>query len=81
MFPPIEAYAVNFAGGNLHPHVNPYGWPDVQISQQVAGATEALPDSNGYRLSCLTGGVERNLSLYLVLPQPRPDVLGPPGDL
>ena len=79
MFPPIKAYAVNFAAGNLHPHVNPYGWPDIQISQQIAAATVASPDSNGYRLYCRTDGAERNLSLYLVLPQPRPDVLGPPA--
>lgn len=80
MFPPIEAYAVNFAGGNLHPHVNPYGWPAVRISQQTYGAAIASPDSKGYRLYCTADGIsERTLSLYLVLPQPRPDVFGPPA--
>jgi hypothetical protein len=79
MFPPIEAYAVNFAGGNLQPHVNPYGWPNVQLSQQIAGVTMASTDSGGYRLTCRSDGSERRIGLYLVLPQPSPVVLGPPA--
>lgn len=78
MFPPIEAYAVNFAGGNLHPHFNPYGWPDIRLSQQIAGATAASPDSKGFRLSCTATGGELFNSLYLVPPQSSPSVLGPP---
>ena len=78
MFPPIEAYAVNFAAGNLHPHVNPYGWPDVRLSQQIPGTTTASSDSKGYRLTCTANGSELANSLYLVLPQSSPSVLGPP---
>jgi len=78
MFPPIDAYAVNFASGNLHPHVNPYGWGDVQLVPQIAGVREATPDSRGYRLTCTATGSELANGLYLVLPQPRAAVLGPP---
>jgi len=79
MFPPIEAYAVNFAAGNLHPHVNPYGWPDVRLTQQTPGVTAASADSKGFRLSCTATGGELANSLYLVLPQSSPSVLGPPA--
>jgi hypothetical protein len=78
MFPPIEAYAVNFANGNLQPHFNPYGWPDVRLSAQTPGVTAASADSKGYRLSCMATGGELANSLYLVLPQPSPAVLGTP---
>ena len=79
MFPPIEAYAVNFASGNLHPHVNPYGWGDVQLASQIPGVRAATPDSRGYRLTCMATGSELANSLYLVLPQQRPVALGPPA--
>jgi hypothetical protein len=78
MFPPIEAYAVNFANGNLQPHVNPYGWPDFRLSAQVQGVTSASKDPNGFSLTCTApGGTTLANSLYLVLPQPSP-VVGPP---
>lgn len=82
MFPPIEAYAVNFANGNLQPHLNPYGWPDFRLSQQVPGAKWAVSDAQGISLNCRTtapaaGNEPFAMSLYLVLPEPSPSVVGP----
>jgi hypothetical protein len=77
MFPPIEAYAVNFANGNLQPHVNPYGWPNMQLTEQVENVTWALMDSGGWSLNCSASGAPLGNSLYLVLPEPGHTV-GPP---
>ena len=77
MFPPIEAYAVNFANGNLQPHVNPYGWPSVRLTQQVPGVTSASSDSKGLLLTCTAAGAPLANSVYLVLPPPGP-IVGPP---
>ena len=79
MFPPITAYAVDFANGNLKPYVNPYGWPDFRLSTQVPGKTSASADYRGWKLSCMATGSALANSLYLVLPQPDPVVGGPPA--
>jgi hypothetical protein len=36
--PFVETYSVDFSNGNLHPSVNPLGWPDMVFSQS------GLPD-------------------------------------
>lgn len=51
-------YAVNFANGNLKPHVNPNGWPDMKeivptdpLVEPQHAVGESEPDAEGLNLS------------------------------
>jgi len=53
--PFLETYAVNLAGGNLHPHLNLRNWPDLQLDRvwlrpQLTVEIRALPQRTGTHL-------------------------------
>jgi hypothetical protein len=72
--PPLLTYAVNFNNGNLHPHVNLNGWPDMQFSPELAGVAEHSVDPYGLtmtftRTASPPAGAPTESAVYL--PPPR----------
>src|SRR6266567_1045946 len=49
--PFVETYSVKFWNGNLHPHVNPRGWPDMTLSVPTSNdQAKTFPDGSGLNL-------------------------------
>jgi hypothetical protein len=54
--PPIETYAVDFANGNLIPHIDSPGWGNMQLSTPSENdLAQSWPDSKGMNLRLTRG--------------------------
>src|SRR5829696_6726487 len=54
--PFVQIYAVRFRNGNLHPHVNPKGWPDMVYSPSTASnQAQRIPHPQGLTLKITRG--------------------------
>src|SRR3954465_11732106 len=66
-----ETYAVDFFNGNLKPHVNVLGWPDMRLSTWTSSdRAERIPEPMGLTLAItrdLTVSVPAKNSIYVDL--------------
>lgn len=70
--PFVEAYSVDFANGNRHPHVNLNGWPDMDFSPVTdADHAQRVSDPEGIVLALTRDWLARKTALnsvYVKLP-------------